>query len=167
MLPTLDLYTKLRHQIPSDFLAHVYENRQMSIHEFEITRQVMSNDFFHNLHLRAYITSHISDWICNPNEHVHRATQINTQIAWNWIDIALYNTYYFTFHVLPPPRKDDSLCREDAVNGDYYNNIRINFMRRVVLLFEDSAILQMRVSYILRTLRLYVAQLLQSNQSRY
>ncbi|RYE19986.1 MAG: hypothetical protein EOP45_11760 [Sphingobacteriaceae bacterium] len=157
-----ELFAKLRHQIPSDFLVHVYENRHMSITEFENTRQVLYNEFFHNFHLRSFIASYISDWICAPNGSDVPTTRINPQVAWNWIDIALYNSYYFTFHVLPPPRKDDPLCREDAANGDYYNNVRINFMRKVILLFENPVILQTPVNDILRTLRLYVAHLLHS-----
>lgn len=154
-------YVKLRNKLPNDFLADIYENRRISIDEFEEMRQLLSNEFFHNLHLRAYLSAYISDFIITPNIAVKDTNCLTITTVWRWICTALYNTYFFTFHTHPPPREEEPLCQLDAAYGDYYNCVRIDFMSRVVVLFEDNATLQAPIPVILRTLRKYVATLLQ------
>jgi hypothetical protein len=139
----------------------------MSMDHFERLRQVFDNDFFHHFHLRAYIAACISDLTVDPVQTSVQTppapTRITTKTAWTWVEQILYNTYYYTFHTMPPPRDRDPLCDRTAERGDHYNPIRIAFMEKIVRMFENPSILETSVAGILRKLRKHVAELLHSD----
>jgi hypothetical protein len=165
MISNQEDYASLRDQIPDDLLSHMYESRRMSMEQFERLRQVFDNESFHNFHLRAYISACISDLTTAQHMESNVPFRITTQLAWKWIDQVLYNTYYYTFHTMPPPRDADPLCARTAARGDYYNPIRVAFMAEVVRMFQDADILEMKVADIFRMLRKHVGRLAQSDAS--